>query len=101
MKTKTLTMLVAVVLLTAAGAGFAFEGHDEAKKLKDAGTILPLEQVLRQAHRDRPGRVVETELEKKDKRYVYEIRIVDERGVVHELRYDAESGKQLKEQGER
>jgi uncharacterized membrane protein YkoI len=101
MKKKLLTMLVAVTLLAGAGAAFAFEDHDEAKKLKDAGTILPLEQVLVQARRDRPGRVVETELEKKDKRYVYEIKIVDEQGVVHELKYDAESGRLLKEKKER
>ena len=101
MKTKMFTALVAVALLTVSGAGFAFEDHDEAKKLKDAGTILPLEQVLAQARRDRPGRVVETELEKKDRRYVYEIKIVDEQGVVHELKYDAESGRQLKEKKER
>ncbi len=101
MKTKTLTALAAVALLTVSGAGFAFEGHDEAKKLKDAGAILPLEQVLQQAHRDRPGRVVETELEKKHGRYVYEIKIVDEQGVVHELKYDAASGRRLKEKRER
>ena len=101
MRKKILTMLVAVVLLAGAGAGFAFEDHDEAKKLKDAGAILPLEQVLAQARRDRPGRVVETELEKKDKRYVYEIKIVDEQGVVHKLKYDAASGELLKEKRER
>jgi len=101
MKTKTLTALVAVALLAGSSAGFAFEDHDEAKKLKDAGTILPLEQVLRQARRDRPGRVVETELEKKHGGYVYEIKIVDEQGVVHELEYDAGSGRQLKEKREK
>lgn len=101
MRTKILTTLVAVALLSGAGAGFAFEDHDEAKKLKDAGTILPLEQVLQQARRDRPGRVVETELEKKRGGYVYEIKIVDEQGVVHELEYDAGSGRQLKEKREK
>ena len=101
MERKAFAALIAAVLLAGSGAGFAFEDHDEAKKLKDAGTILPLEQVLRQARRDRPGRVVETELEKKDKRYVYEIKIVDEQGVVHKLEYDAASGRQLKEKEER
>jgi uncharacterized membrane protein YkoI len=101
MKRKILFAFVSLALLAGAGAGFAFEDHDEAKKLKDAGAILPLEQVLAQARRDRPGRVVETELEKKEKRYVYEIKIVDEQGVVHELKYDAASGRQLKEERER
>jgi uncharacterized membrane protein YkoI len=101
MKTKILTTLVAVALLVGSGAGYAFEDHDEAKKLKDAGAILPLEQMLAQARRDRPGNVVETELEKKGKRYVYEIKIVDEQGTVHELKYDAASGARLGAKRER
>ena len=89
-------MALAAALLVLAPAGFARENHDEAKKLKEAGEILPLERVLEQAHRDQPGRVVETELEKEGRRYLYEIKVVDDRGVVHELKYDAKSGELLK-----
>ena len=95
MKLK-IPMALAIALLTLAPAGFAREGHDEAKKLKDAGEILPLEQVLERARRDQPGRVVETELEKEGRRYLYEIKVVDDHGVVHELKYDARSGELLK-----
>ncbi len=95
MKLK-IPMALATALLVFATAGFARENHDEAKKLKDAGEILPLEQVLTQVRRDQPGRVVETELEKEGRRYLYEIKVVDDRGVVHELKYDAKSGELLK-----
>ena len=95
MKMKIPTAL-ATALLVFAPAGFAWENHDEAKKLKDAGEIRPLEQVLEQARRDQPGRVVETELEKEGRRYLYEIKVVDDRGVVHELKYDARSGERLR-----
>ena len=99
MKMKCLAALTAFALFT--GAGYAAERQDEAKKLKDRGTILPLEQVLRQARDDRPGRVVETELEKRHSGYVYEIKIVDEQGIVHEMKYDARSGERLKEKREK
>jgi uncharacterized membrane protein YkoI len=95
MKMKVSMALAAALLLTAT-AGFARESHDEAKKLKDAGEILPLERVLDQARRDQPGRVVETELEREDRYYLYEIKVVDDRGVVHELKYDARSGERLR-----
>jgi len=95
MKLK-IPMALAAALLVLTPAGFARESHDAAKKLKDAGEILPLEQVLAQVRRDRPGRVVETELEKEGRRYLYEIKVVDDRGVVYELKYDARSGERLK-----
>lgn len=95
MKLK-IPMTLAATLLVIAPAGFAREDHDAAKKLKEAGEILPLERVLGQARRDQPGRVVETELEKEGRRYLYEIKVVDDRGVVHELKYDAKSGELLK-----
>lgn len=94
---NNLAALATVVLFASTGAGFAAENQDEAKKLKDSGKILPLEQLLQQARRDRPGRVVETELENKSGRYIYEIKIVDEKGVVQELEYDAQNGERLKE----
>lgn len=94
MKLKISMALAAVVLVVSTAVG-ARESHDEAKKLKDAGEIRPLEQVLEQARRDQPGRVVETELEKEGRRYLYEIKVVDDRGVVHELKYDAKSGERL------
>lgn len=97
MKLK-IPMTLAAALLIVSTAVVARESHDEAKKLKDAGEILPLEQVLERARRDQPGRVVETELEKEGRRYLYEIMVVDDSGVVHELKYDAKSGELLKSQ---
>lgn len=101
MKTLPKTLLTAAVLLTFAVPGFASEGQDEAKKLREAGDILPLEQILEKAKQKQPGRVVETELEKKSGRHVYEVKIVDEKGVVHELKYDAKNGELLKAKQEK
>ncbi|MBI3779216.1 MAG: PepSY domain-containing protein [Gammaproteobacteria bacterium] len=101
MKISPKTYITAAVLLACAVPGFAGESQDEAKKLREAGDIRPLEQILDKAKQKQPGRVVETELEKRSGRHVYEVKIVDEKGVVHELKYDAKSGELLKEKLEK
>ena len=96
MKTLHKTFIAATVLLASATPGFAGESQDEARMLREAGDILPLEQILEKARQKQSGHVVETELERKSRRHVYEIKIVDEKGVVHELEYDAKTGELLK-----
>ena len=99
---KTLRMtFIAAVLLACAVPGFAGEDQDSARKLREAGDILPLEQILDKAKRNHPGRVVDTELEKKSGRYVYAVKIVDEKGGGQELKYDAGRGELLKEKMEK
>ncbi|MEW6330648.1 MAG: PepSY domain-containing protein [Pseudomonadota bacterium] len=101
MKSLSKTFIAATLLLASATPGFAGESQDEAKKLREAGDILPLEQILEKARQQQPGRVVETELERKSGRHVYEIKIVDEKDTVHELKYDAKNGELLKTKKER
>ena len=75
--------------------------HVKARQLVEAGTILPLEQLLAQAQRERPGRILEVKFEQEDDRYVYEIELVDDKGEVWELEYDAKTGELIeKEQKE-
>lgn len=101
MKTLTRTFIAATLLAGIAGTGIASEDQDQARTLREAGDILPLEQILEKAKQKQPGRVVETELEKKSGRHVYEVKIVDDRGAVHELKYDARTGELLKAKRER
>ena len=44
--------------------------------------------------------MLETELERKGERYIYEIELVDDQGQVWELKFDAASGELLKEKQE-
>jgi uncharacterized membrane protein YkoI len=90
----TALALIAVITslsLAPAPAG-ASEGHEKAKRLKNAGEILPLESVINAATSEKPGRVIEAELKKSRAGYVYEIELVDKSGVVWELVYDAKTG---------
>lgn len=100
---RTLTGVAAgALLLSAALATFAGErDHDDARGLREQGEIVPLEQILQAASAQRPGRVVEVDLERKDDTYVYEIEILDAGGEVWELKYDARKGTLLKEEAER
>jgi len=93
LKTMMAAFLAVVVLSGVAAAG---EGHHKAKSLKEAGDILPLEKIVEKATADKPGRVIEAELEKKRGGYVYEIELVDVKGVLWELEYDAKTGVLIK-----
>ncbi len=74
--------------------------HEVVRGLLQQGDILPLEAILQHARRYREGRILETELERSNKRYVYEIEILDKHGVVWEMRFDAKSGELIKTEQE-
>ena len=65
--------------------------------LVKGGEIIPLEQLLQQVLGKEPGklRLLEAELERKRGRLVYELELVDERGMVRKLLLDAKSGDPL------
>lgn len=90
------TLAFAVVLGAAAWPAGADSDHAEAKRLRQSGEILPLEDILERARKARPGKVLETELERERGRYLYELEILDANGQVWELKYDARSGELLR-----
>ncbi len=82
--------------LLSAGSLAAEEDYQLAKKLRQQGEILPLEKILAFARAEKNGEVLETEFEKKDGRYIYEVEILDIQGQVWELKLDAKTGKLIK-----
>ena len=87
------------ILLWGLAAGPSAD-HEAAYELAREGRILPLERILEQQRRDRPGRVLEVELEQEDGRLVYELELLDAGGRVWEIYYDAVSGKLLETEAE-
>jgi len=75
-------------------------GYGAVGEPQPEGDILSLEQILEQARQHRPGRVLETELERKGGRYIYEIELLDDGGEVWEMKFDATSGELIKEKQE-
>jgi uncharacterized membrane protein YkoI len=74
--------------------------YDTARKLREAGDILPLETILHKLEQTHPGKVLEVELEKEHDRVIYEIELLDGNGKVWELKVDARSGEMLKQKQE-
>ncbi|MEW5755502.1 MAG: PepSY domain-containing protein [Pseudomonadota bacterium] len=91
-------MLLVIALLTVGWQGIqpALAGnHNEAYELRKSGKILPLEQILKQNRGEARGKVLEVELERKRGAYVYEVLMLDQKGEVWEIYFDAQSGKML------
>ncbi|MDH5302094.1 MAG: PepSY domain-containing protein [Gammaproteobacteria bacterium] len=70
--------------------------QDEARRLAEQGEIQSLEKLVRSANQMVAGRVIEAELKHRKDQLLYEIEILDERGVVWEFVFDARNGKLLK-----
>jgi uncharacterized membrane protein YkoI len=66
--------------------------QDEALYLRQQGKILPLETIIRKAREQYQGRLIESELERHNGHYFYEIELVGPDGIVHKLHYDAHTG---------
>ena len=65
--------------LTTGVAVLADDDHREARRLMESGAILPLEEVIETIRKQRPGRILEVELEREHGGYVYEIEAVSGR----------------------
>ena len=103
-RNRVTSILVAAALAGAASLALvpaqADEGPAVAKRLSEAGVILPLEKIVAAARKIKPGEVLESELERKGKGYVYEIEILDARGQVWEVKLDAKTAKLIKLESE-
>ena len=66
--------------------------YQQARALREAGAILPLERIIEIAKTIKPGEVIDTGLEEDDGLYEYEIEILDANGRVWEMEFDAATG---------
>ena len=82
--------------------GWSDEDHsyDRARRATERGEILPLEAIYARALARIPGRILEAELERKRGRWVYELKILDDRGRLFEVYLDASTGAILKQEGD-
>jgi len=105
--TRTVIAFIAGAGIALAGVWGAHEagliGHGEkatARKLQQAGEILPLEEIHAKALEAKPGRIIETDFEVKGTRYTYEVDILDEQGVFWEVEINAKTGELVRAQPE-
>ena len=98
LKQPQIKYLIAILFITVLGnrAVFAEEDYQLARKLRQLGEILPLEKIVAFAKAKKRGEVLETELERKNGYYLYEVEILDTSGQVWELKLNAKTGQVLK-----
>ena len=89
-----LNRLLVSVFIFIASTSIAVSDDDSetARRLSQHGDILSLEAILSQLPDSENSRVIEVELEKENQRYIYEIELLDSRGIVTEYKIDARSG---------
>jgi uncharacterized membrane protein YkoI len=85
--------------ITLAGSAYARDlSQDEALRLREQGRIISLETLLELvAQRHPQSSLLEVELEEDDDIYIYEVELATHEGVVRELKFDAHTGKILKD----
>ena len=84
--------LIATVLFAAVPV-LADQDHDRVRQLRATGQILALETIIANHRRQHPGgQLLEAELEFEQGRYVYELKMLGDDGVVREFEYDARNG---------
>lgn len=90
---------LAIALAGMAGAPAAAESdtvsHEQARRLVEAGTIRPLQEIVEMLRIKVPGQHLETELEYDDDGLVYDFKILRPGGRIQEVEVDAASGKIL------
>lgn len=70
--------------------------HDRARRAVEVGEIKPLRDILPEAEKTFGGQLIEAELERKDGRMVYELKLLTVEGRILKVYYDARSGALLK-----
>lgn len=95
-KLKMVTALIMLGLISNLSYADIDISQDKAKSLLKSGEILSLEKIHQKANLIQPGKIIESELEKKEKHYIYEIEVLDSKGVVWELKLDAKTGQLIK-----
>jgi uncharacterized membrane protein YkoI len=82
-----------VAALAFLGAGGAHAGEHEAlRRAVEAGEIPPHGQLLERVRDKLPGDIVGVEAERKNGKWLYEFRTVDNKGRIFDVYVDATSG---------
>jgi hypothetical protein len=102
---RPIAMLLAAAMSLCLGlSGAAAGGRDDHERARQAlaeGQILPLATILERIAREHPGQMLEVELERKDDRWIYEIKQLQAGGVVVRLKVDARDGRVLEQRDHR
>ena len=84
-------LILSALLLPVVGPAAANDrrDHERARAALAAGEIRPLAELLAEVERRYVGRVIATELERDDGRWIYEFKLLPPSGRVFEVKLDA------------
>ena len=88
-------VILAVVLSVASGAVNADDDHERAQILARSGDIKSLEDILKKLRKNEYASILEVELEYEDGIYIYEMELLDKKGGVREIMFNAETGERI------
>ena len=74
--------------------------HERARHALECGEVMPLAEVLAAIRPHISGKVIETEFEKEDGIWVYEIKYINRQGHLVEINVDARTGRIMKTEGD-
>ncbi len=82
------------LLLTSVGLAMSDDGKEKVA-VASLPTSVTIEEAIKTATTQFPGKVLEAELESEDGKVIYEVEIVNAAGEIREIEIDAQSGKIL------
>ena len=87
-----------LLLMLFCNYAFASDDYETARELSETGEILPLETILNKARQYHNGKVIGVELERENTTLIYEIKVLDDDGILWEMKINAKDGKLLEEE---
>ncbi|AQV97683.1 hypothetical protein BJN34_27855 [Cupriavidus necator] len=91
--------LLALLALTSAPVAHADKDADRARAAVQSGEILPLSRILETVSSQYAGDVIGVELDRDDRIWQYEVKLLLPGGSVAKLKYDARTAALLKAKG--
>jgi uncharacterized membrane protein YkoI len=106
-RSRFLALILACGLISAAAAAAEDSREPEGDHDQDRafgalqrGEILPLDKVLAGLGQRHPGELIGVELERREGRWIYEVRLIDGSGRLVDLDIDARTGKVIRPEEE-
>lgn len=73
--------------------------HDDARRERDAGRIMPLREILARISPRFPGELIDVELEREDGYWIYDLTLIGRDHHKLEIRVDARNARVLRVRG--
>ncbi len=99
MRRSAILLLATLLGVAAPATADSKRDHERARNALEAGEIQPLALLLARVEQRYVGRVIETELERDDGRWVYRFKLLPPSGAVYRITVDAATGEVVRTRG--